>query len=66
MLGLALILIAILYAARAAGEEEPPLPVLIGMVPGALLLSGAVAGITHAVRRARGGRGARADAADGP
>jgi hypothetical protein len=64
VLGLALIVIAILYVVRVTGEEEPPLPVMIGMVPGALVLAAVVAGVTHAVRRARGGRAG--GAGDGP
>jgi hypothetical protein len=50
VLGLALIPIAVLYLVRASGEAGPPLPVLIALVPLALLISAAVAATTHAVR----------------
>jgi hypothetical protein len=51
VLGLALISIAILYLVRAFGEGEPPLLVLIALVPLALFVSAAVAATTHAIHR---------------
>ncbi len=51
LLGLALIFIAGLYLIRASGRDAPPLPVLIALTPVALVFAGAVAVLTHALRR---------------
>ncbi|MEO3755087.1 hypothetical protein [Streptomyces sp. B6B3] len=60
VLGLALIQIAVLYLVRVAGRDAPPLPVLIVLTPVALVLAGAVAMLTHSVRR-RGRQGSKPD-----
>ena len=52
VLGLALLGIAAVHLLRAAGvDERVPLPVLIGLLPAALLLSGVVAVVSLGTRR---------------
>ncbi|MFD1830426.1 hypothetical protein ACFSJS_12220 [Streptomyces desertarenae] len=54
LLGLSLLGIAAAHVLTATGRWELPLPVLLPLLPAALLLAGAVSAVTHAVRRRRG------------
>ncbi|MTE20634.1 hypothetical protein F0L17_16265 [Streptomyces sp. TRM43335] len=56
LLGLSLLGVAVAHVLTATGRWEVPLPVLLSLVPAALLSAGAVSAATHAVRRRRGRR----------
>jgi hypothetical protein len=58
LLGLALLGIAPAHVMTALGRWDVPLPVLLSLLPAALLLTGATAAVTHFARRR--GRGAPA------
>ena len=51
LLGLALLGLAPAYVMTATGQWDIPLPVLLPLLPAALLLAGATAAVTYFVRR---------------